>query len=141
MTAGTATLTYGNLLAGANNDCPDAAPPAGVVSLTIESTQTDGTGLLTLCIPRPDKLAAGLQLGTEVKVIDASGSNGGCTFVKDTTVAPTGTAKGTGVCKNGTAADGFSLALDGTISLTRTCGSTVDKVSATLSGSVAVAPQ
>ena len=42
------TLTYGHLTAGANNDCPAADAPAGVVSLTISGTQTDGTGLVTL---------------------------------------------------------------------------------------------
>jgi hypothetical protein len=139
--AGSVTLTYGGLAAGANNDCPDPMAPAGVVSLTIESMQTNGTGLLTLCIKRPDKLAAGLALGTDVKVVDITGSGGGCSFLQDTATPATGTAKSAGECKNGSDAAGFALTLDGTISLSRTCGSTTDKVSATIAGTVAVAAQ
>jgi hypothetical protein len=54
-------LAYGDLVAGANNDCPAADAPTGVVSLTISGTQmpgSGGSGLVTFCIPRPDQLNA-----------------------------------------------------------------------------------
>src|SRR5262245_8628106 len=50
------TVTYGHLNGSPNRDCPDAAAPANVISLSIHGTQTDGTGLITLCIGRPDLL-------------------------------------------------------------------------------------
>ena len=70
-------LTYGDLVAGANNDCPDSAAPAGVVSLTIMGTQMGGTGLFTICIGRPDQLATmPLTLGSaQVHVVDLSGDD------------------------------------------------------------------
>jgi hypothetical protein len=135
------TLTFGNLTAGANNDCPDPAAPAGVVSLTIFAHQTDGTGLVTLCVKRPDKLAGGLALDTDVEVVDANGTAGGCTFSIDRTTPPTGTASSTGECNGGTGQAGFALTVDGTMQLTRTCGATMDSVAATFQGTVAVAPQ
>jgi hypothetical protein len=137
-TFGLSVLTYGSLVAHPNHDCPDPMAPAGVEALTIESVQTDGTGLFTLCIARPDKLAAGLALGTDVKVVDAAGTTAGCSYVQDGSVAPTGTVKGTGVCKNGQDAGGFALDIDGTIGLSSMCGTTAGKVTATVSGTVAI---
>jgi hypothetical protein len=135
------TMTFGNLVASANNDCPDPMAPAGVVSLTIEGTQTDGTGLVTLCVQRPDQLAGGLTLGTQVKLVDATGSSSGCTFLIDQGTPPSGTVSGTGVCHDGSASAGFALVVEGTVQLKRTCGATMDSVSATLQGTIAVAPQ
>ncbi len=135
------TLTYGALSAGANNDCPAADAPSGVVSLTITGTQTDGTGLITICIGRPDKLAGGLPLGTDpdsVQLIDTDGSSAGCTYALDPAGALTGTAKADGICGNGTDAAGFALTVDGGTSLERTCNATVDSVAVTFSGRVAV---
>lgn len=137
------TLTYGNLSSLSGNDCPAADAPSGVISLSIEGTQVGGTGLVTFCIPRPDLLADGRALGTtasmgQLRVIDFSGMANNCTFALDGTVPPTGTGTGTGVCKNGTDPAGFALELAGTISLRRTCGATVDTVSLTLAGKVAV---
>jgi hypothetical protein len=140
----TAALTYGNLTSLAGNDCPDPAAPAGVVSLSIEGTQTDGTGLITLCIPRPDLLdSAPRSLGTsmsmaDVRIFDLSGTADNCTLTLDATRPPTGTAIGLGVCGNGTDPAGFALDVDGAVSLKRTCGATVDTVAVTLSGRVAV---
>lgn len=137
------TLTYGNLSSLSGNDCPAADAPSGVISLSIEGTQVGGTGLVTLCIPRPDLLVDGRTLGTtgnmgQLRVIDFSGMANGCTFALDSSMPPTGTGTGTGVCKNGTDAAGFALELTGTINLRRTCGATVDPVALTLAGKVAV---
>ncbi len=139
------TLAYGNLEGGLNNDCPDADAPAGVVSLTIAGMQVDGTGLFTLCVPRPDllgtqELALGIDSPTsEVRIIDTTGDANGCTFRFDRTRPPTGTATATGLCDDGANPAGFALVVDGAISLERTCGSTVDQVGVTLKGTAAVA--
>ena len=137
------TLTYSGLSSLSGNDCPDPAAPSGVVSLSIEGTQMGGTGRLTFCIPRPDLLKDGRTLGTtgnmgQLRVIDFTGMANSCTFALDSTMPPTGTGTGTGVCKNGTDAAGFALALSGTVNLKRTCGATVDTVSLMLAGNVAV---
>ncbi len=141
------TMTFGNLTGGLNNDCPAADAPSGVVSLSVHGTQTDGTGLLTLCIARPDLLAKSDQAlgpdaaGSEVHVVDVSGTSNNCTFTLDKTRLPTGMASSTGLCGNGSDKHGFALVVDGAIPLTRTCGTTVDSVSVTLRGRVAVTPQ
>ena len=143
--AGAATLTYGHLTGGLNNDCPASDAPAGVVSLTIAGSQTDGTGVITLCVARPDLLAGHAQaLGPDdataaVRVVDVTGTAGGCSFTVDRTQPPSGTATATGLCSNGRDAAGFALVLDGQLSLTRTCGATVDSIAITLHGRVAVA--
>jgi hypothetical protein len=138
------TLTFGGLSALAGNDCPAVDPPAGVVSLSVEGTQTDGTGLITFCIPRPDLLDSGRRnLGTslsmaDVRIFDLSGSFNNCTFTLDSTRPPTGFAAGLGVCGNGTDSAGFGIDFDGAVSLRRTCGATIDTVAVTLTGLVAV---
>jgi hypothetical protein len=138
------TLAYENLSSLAGNDCPDAAAPSGVVSLSIEGTQIGNPGgRLTFCTGRPDLLKNGRALGTtqsmgEIRIIDFSGAANGCTFTLDSSMPPTGTAKGTGVCKNGTDAAGFALEITGTVNLRRTCGMAIDSVALTLSGKVAV---
>jgi len=74
------TVTYGQLTSGLNNDCPVADAPSGVISMTIAGTQSGGSGLVTLCIGRPDLLAhQALGLGgdtasAEVRVIDLTGN-------------------------------------------------------------------
>ena len=137
------TLTFGNLSSLSGNDCPDPSAPSGVISLSIEGAQVGGTGLITFCIPRPDLLEDGRALGStgsmgQIRVIDFSGMANGCTFALDSSMPPTGTGKGTGVCKNGTDAAGFALELTGTVNLRRTCSATIDSVALTLSGKVAV---
>ena len=133
------SITYGNGSASANNDCPDPMAPMGIVSLTIASTPADSSvGFFTLCVQRPDHLGSGLALGTDVKVVDVTGTAGGCSFVPDRTTAPTGTVTATGVCNNGTSHAGFALTVDGTVQLKRTCGATMDSVSATVSGTMAI---
>lgn len=137
------TMTYGQLVAGLNNDCPVSDAPSGVVSMTIEAVQSDGQGRITLCIPRPDQLAdQALALGTAngaaVQIFDFAGTANNCTLAIDASRAVGGTASTTGLCGNGADPGGFALVLDGTASLTRTCGANVDTVAVTLRGRVAV---
>jgi hypothetical protein len=140
------TLTYGQLRGSPNRDCPSAGAPSGVISLSIDGKQTDAgaSGLITLCIGRPDLLASqSLPLGaeptTDVHVIDLSGTANGCMLTVDRSQLPGGTASASGLCGNGSDAAGFALVLDATLTLTRTCGTTIDTVPVTLSGRVAVA--
>jgi hypothetical protein len=138
------TLTFGNLSALPGNDCPSPGTPSGVISLSLEGTQTDGTGLITICIPRPDLLDDGNRaIGTatstaELRMIDLRGSYQNCTYTIDSTQPATGTGGSEGVCANGTDAAGFALQLDGSLSLRRTCGATIDTIAVALTGRVAV---
>jgi hypothetical protein len=142
--SGAIALTYGNLTSLLGNDCPDPAAPEGVISLSIEGRQTTGIGLVTFCIPRPDLLLEGDRtLGTatstaDVRIIDVSGMADNCTFTFNSMQPPMGAAQATGVCTNGDSPDGFALSIDGEISLRRTCGATMDTVSVTLRGRVAI---
>lgn len=136
-------LVYGGLTAGANNDCPAADAPAGVVSITITGSQMStiaGAGLVTLCVPRPDKLGATVNLGTDVKIIDLMGMDDNCNYTIDTGHVPTGTVQGVGVCGNGIDKAGFGLIFDGFIGLRRTCATSSDSVSVGITGNVAVEP-
>lgn len=138
------TLTYGQLTGSLNNDCPDTAAPSGVTSLSIEGTQSDGQGRITLCVGRPDLLAkqtltlGANTAGVPVRVIDFAGSANSCMFAIDPAGAPSGNASSSGLCGNGSDAAGFALVLDGSLPLTRTCGATVDKLTVSLHGRVAV---
>ena len=143
------TLTYGQLGAAQNNDCRDPDAPAGVISLTIRGMQTDATGFITLCVARPDLLAKQAQAlgpdaaGSEVRLVDLSGTASTCRFTIDRTASAqpiTGSVTSSGLCGNGSDAAGFALALDGAVSLARTCGTTTDSLRVTLNGRVAVAP-
>jgi len=146
---GAVTLTYGNLVGGINNDCPAADAPAGVISMTIHGTQSDGTGQITLCVARPDLLATQAQAlghdvaGAAIRVIDIAGTATSCSFKVDRAQPVTGSATSSGLClvNGGNASDpaGFALVLDGALALTRTCGATVDSLGVTLRGRVAVA--
>jgi len=131
------TLNYGNLTSGANNDCPDPMAPSGVVSLTINGTQMGAASLLTFCIPRPDQLAGGVQLGSGFRIIDLNGEANGCTF-KYEGAPVTGSAQAFGLCDNGKDAAGYSLSIDGFVTLKRTCPTTSDTVSLSLKGEVKV---
>jgi hypothetical protein len=139
-------LTYGQLRGSPNRDCPSAGAPSGVISLSIDGKQTDAgeTGLITLCIGRPDLLASqsltlGAEPATDVHVVDLNATASGCTLTIDRSAPPAGTASSSGLCGNGSDAAGFALTIDATIALTRTCGATVDTVPVTLRGRVAVA--
>jgi hypothetical protein len=131
------TLTYGNLTAGANNDCPDPMAPMGVISVTIAGTQKDGMGLATFCVPRPDLLDTGVNLGTGFRIIDLNGDAEGCMFSLDPTPV-TGTAKANGICDNGKDSAGFALIVEGFVSLRRVCPTNTDNIQVSLAGTVAV---
>ena len=136
-------LTYGQLTASLNNDCPASDAPAGVISMTIGGTQHGGQGLITLCVGRPDlletqELALGSDAAAPVQVVDLAGSNNNCTFTVDRTMPLTGQAHASGLCGNGADPAGFALVVDAALSLTRTCGATVDTTGVTLHGRVAV---
>lgn len=139
------TLAYGGLTFLAGNDCPDPDVFPDIISLSLEGFQTGGAGRITLCVPRPDRLMSGNRtLGdsmsmADVRIIDLNGDVGGCAYTFDDARPPTGTATATGVCANGTDPAGFALALDGVVSLTRTCGAVSDTIEVTLAGEVAVA--
>lgn len=143
---GPVALTYGQFTGGLNNDCPASGAPMGVISMTILGMQTDagGGGFFTLCIGRPDLLASqplgiGFDAAAAVRVVDFNGQASGCTFTVDRSQPPGGTASASGLCDNGRNAAGFALALDATLTLTRTCGTTTDAVPVTVRGGVAVA--
>jgi hypothetical protein len=136
------TLTYGGLAASANNDCPDANAPKGVVSLTITGTGTTGSGFFTICVPRPDLFAKmSLTLGTDVQLVDVTGADAnGCTYTLDRTRPPSGTARGEHMCANGTSKAGFALTFQGAfLNLSRTCQGTTTSVAVSATGPVAVA--
>jgi hypothetical protein len=138
-------LTFGSLVSSANNDCPDPSAPSGVTSLTIGGTQSDGTGLLTLCIPRPDMLAASVPLGgaaapaPDVRIIDLSGTAMGCDYAFESARPVSGTVLGRGVCDNGNDSSGYALVIDGHISVKRTCPTSMDTIAVNFNGTVAVA--
>lgn len=137
-----ATLTYGGFTAGANNDCPDPMAPSGVVSMTIQAMQTDGAGLLTLCIPRPDQLKSQQPFGSAVKIVDLTGSDAnGCTYTFASGIPVAGGAKATGICDNGTNSAGFALVMDGAASLSFMCTTMSGTIPIGLKGVVAVAAQ
>jgi hypothetical protein len=132
-------LIYGDLVASQNNDCPASGAPAGVVSLTITGMEMGTTGFITLCVPRPDTLETTPgMLGTDVVVIDFTGADDTCSYTLDMTGAPTGTVTSHGMCGDGSDSAGFALEFDGTISLGRACGTTIDTVSVSVSGDVDV---
>ncbi len=142
LTGSGVAVTYAMLTASANNDCPDPAAPAGVVSLTISGTQVGSSFPVTFCVPRPDLLGSGVrQLGTDVKVVDIGADIGsGCTLSLASATAPSGPVQASGVCGNGTDSAGFALDFENdTVTVKRTCGATVDMLTLALSGTVAVA--
>jgi hypothetical protein len=134
------SLVFGDLVAGANNDCPDPAAPAGVISLTIMGAEMGSTGIITFCVPRPDLLQTmALPIGSSgVKVIDLNATDASCSYTFDASHLPTGTATSTGMCGNGSDKAGFALVFDGFVGLKRTCGATMDTVNVGLTGTVAV---
>jgi hypothetical protein len=138
------TMTFGHLTSSPNNDCPDPAAPDGVIALRVMGAQTDGTGIVSFCIPRIDTLSSGslgtFQSSAPIRVTEVTGTSNACSFAFDASQPPTGQGSAHGACDAGTNAKGFALELDGTVALTRTCDAMVDQVSATLRGTVAVVP-
>jgi hypothetical protein len=140
-------LTWGTLTSGLNNDCPDSAAPAGVVSVTIFGFQSGGAGSITLCVSRPDLLADGSQtLGhdaasAQVRIVDLNGDADVCTYSIDRSQPVTGTATASGLCDNANDPAGFAITLDATLTFERTCDATTDTVQVMLRGTNAVATQ
>jgi hypothetical protein len=140
-------LTWGTLTSGLNNDCPDSAAPAGVVSVTVFGFQSGGAGSITLCVSRPDLLADGSQtLGhdsatAQVRIVDLNGDADICTYTIDRTKPVTGTATASGLCDNASDPAGFAITLDATLTFTRTCDTTTDSVEVMLRGTNAVTTQ
>jgi len=137
-TAGATTFTFTNLSASPNADCQIPTAPKGVIAMTIAPPPL-ATPLLTVCIPRPDLLPGGLPIGSQAQLVDLDGTSDGCSFTLDDSIPPSGTMSAAGLCDAGSAHAGFALSVDATATLSRMCGSTVDQVSATLSGTIAVA--
>ena len=132
-------VRYHEMVASANNDCPDPAAPEGVISLTIAGVQVAGSDGITFCVGRPDLLSGGLPLGTGVQVIDVGAESGGCTLTRNPTAA-TGTATADGICQNGTDPAGFALSVQGQVSVDRDCSGVMDTLRLDLSGTISVAP-
>lgn len=116
-------LTFGGLEASPNHDCPDDSAP-NVESLTIQGVQTDGSGAVTFCIPRPDKLTSDEALGddipnsTIVHIVDLRGiGSDSCPYTIDQSAPPTGSMKADGICDNGANNAGFALSVDGDVSM------------------------
>jgi hypothetical protein len=131
-------LTYENLSAGQNHDCPDTSAP-NVESITILGSQKNGTGLINFCIPRPDKLQTGnVQLGADVHVTDVTGDANSCMFSLNSTTVPLGSVGSIGMCDNGGNKKGFALVFDGNLVLSRNCGGTIENVPVQLVGTIAV---
>lgn len=147
LTVGGETATFGGFTASVNNDCTIAG--SDVISVSVHGTQVGGSAALTLCLPRPDLLGATPVAlvpsrvpplaDDRAMVIDSSAVlAGGCTVQKDVATSPAGTAAFLGYCDGGADPAGYALELTGTVPLVRTCGSTMDSVTGTLAGRVAV---
>lgn len=132
-------LVFGSLISGTNNDCPDPQAPEGVISLTISGTRTDGSGIVTLCVPRPDLLPDGVPLGASgVRVIDLNAEADGCMFSLESARPTSGTVTATGLCDAGASSEGFALSVDGNVSLKRDCPTASDTIAVSFAGTVAV---
>ncbi|CAN5913789.1 hypothetical protein BH11MYX2_BH11MYX2_36340 [soil metagenome] len=148
-TFGDQTLTYETLTSLAGNDCPEQGAPSGVVSVTVEGFVAAGreSGLITFCIPRPDELNGSRTLGynapSQVHLPDLTArltiGGSSCDFVLDTSMPPTGTVVGSGVCDNAENESGFALDVSGSGMLKPAATSTCTaNVPFTLQGRVAV---
>lgn len=118
-------LTFDDFRSSPNNDC---TPMQGrePTSVTIQGDQSapDGAGFLVLCLPRPDEIGGdpiSLADTDRVQVVDLFGKDADdCTVRVDD--ASDASVTFTGFCADGTDDAGYALALEGTISVTRTCG-------------------
>ncbi len=141
------TITYGAFTASVNNDCTITG--SGVISVSVHGTQAGGSQALTLCLPRPDLLdvepvplvpsRVPPLTDDRAMLIDTSAALAtGCSVQKDSTMAPSGTARFLGYCDGGEHPGGYAVELAGTVPLVRTCGANMDNVTGTLAGTVAV---
>jgi hypothetical protein len=139
LTVGDREVRYEGFTSSANNDCTIGS----VTSLTIEASQVGAPDrALVLCLPAPDRLGSApipLDDGDRVQLIDIFAEVDGCALSIDRAAEPDGTATFTGLCSAGADPAGYALALSASLALKRSCGETVDVVSATLAGAAAVA--
>ena len=140
--AGSIDLAYGDFVSSQNNDCNDPNGPTGLISLTVTGMEMGTTGLVTLCIPRPDELETNsVPLGnnTGVEVIDFTGADANCQYAFDPTVAAAGNVSSTGMCNDGGDESGYALQFFGNVALDATCGSAAPvQIQVELTGNVSV---
>jgi hypothetical protein len=151
--AGGDTVTYGDLVAATNNDCPAPSPPSGVVSVTVFGRQQSpaGNAVISLCLPRPDLLGDGTQVALaeahqpaldsdRAQLVDVEGApDADCRW--SLAGPPDGTARFDGFCDDGADPAGFALTLDATVPVTKVCAGVPDEtIELTLAGTVAVVP-
>jgi hypothetical protein len=137
-------VTWENWRSSPNNDCGENGGP---VSLTVDADQRSTSRLLTLCLPRPDKLSSSTVDASEtnrVRIIDVfadvAGVGGeGCLATFDRTSPATGTFAFPGICDDGLHPDGYSIAFDLQVPMTITCGQEARQETMVFDGSVAVA--
>ena len=134
------TLVFGALVSGQNNDCPDAAAPSGVISLTLQGMQQGGPGLITFCVSRPDVLAKEQTPLNSVnaRIIDLNGEADGCSYAYDSTRPVAGTFEASGLCDNGANKAGYAIGVDGNVSMTRMCPTMSDTLAVAFNGKAAV---
>jgi hypothetical protein len=143
---GGAMASYGSFIWGENNDCP--ATGSQVISVTIRGPQIGAPGGIGLCLPRPDLVGSDpipLADRTRVQLVTVSATvlgpvvGGTCTTELAASPPPTGTVRFAGFCTRAGAA--FAMTFSGEVAGRRTCGATVDDVTMSLGGTVAVTPQ
>ena len=145
-TAGGTTWTYSGFMGGLNNDCRDATAPMGVISLTLVGRTADGTGLVGLCIERPDRLEHGPEplgpdvAGTPVHIVDVGGTIGSCSYTIDKTAAVTGTLTQSGLCDNGADPAGFAFTVDAGTATIHTADGSCAPLAVTLAGTATFVP-
>lgn len=148
VSGGAVSLRYHQMTASPNNDCPDPAAPAGVVSLSLTAIQVSGADALVLCIPRPDMLESDLPVVAStathtaaIEIQDVNASDAGCTLTDSAAMAPTGTGHAEGICMDGTDPAGFALLISGQVSVDRDCSGTIDTLRLDLAGTISVTPE
>lgn len=146
ITADGETFSYGQFIAGENNDCPPAGgSTADGVSVTILGKQEATAFPLTLCLPRPKKIGSGaLDLANpdQVQLQDTSAkAQTGCSYTKFPGATPSGTVTFDGFCTTDGVA--YNMTLAGQVMGIRSCpqdgGPPVQtQVTLTLAGTVLV---
>ena len=133
-------IEYGDFTSGQARDC-------GPDSITIDGVQQGEAGAivphLTFCVPVPDAvgdgpIALGLTDDDIVRLVDVNASLGDCTYALERDAPPPATIEFVGFCDEGLDPAGYSIVLQGSVDLLRTCATGADEVTATLGGEVAV---
>jgi len=135
---GTETVSYGEWRSSPNNDCGETGGP---VSLTLEAIQVGTSRGFTLCFPRPDKLSGTVDIASSnlVQVIDVFADlEPDCLASLDRTKANAGTINFSGVCDDGTAAEGYSMEMQIDLPMTVTCSAGTSEERLLISAEVAV---